>query len=370
MHLPALDGVIARIPEIDGFADADVLDKIHVREDDILLLSGSLVDGSGTPSSDFDFCVIAPEKDDRFHRDTFPREGHMRFYTSDERVKESFDYLPGGLLGVNAEYWTEAEILAMLDAHHRLYEYMTRRARKSSSFAAFKVDFRMLSRLTYAVPLHNAERFALIAEHVNRDEACYTAFRTCVGSYPDFRDLAGMLAQGDDASALLAARKLGADTVRGLTHLFGNTNRNPKYLARFVARLPERLQDLATRFRTLQVRDSAEFGDLRSAVLAWLDLVDDAFGEIRASRDDAPAFPGGDVFIAQLRAELHDSMAWHDEITNEYSFRAREAVDGEPSLRQLIDALVKRSPVSSALPLREWAAGLPAPHGENNRTDR
>ncbi|MCS0635802.1 hypothetical protein NX801_09010 [Streptomyces sp. LP05-1] len=360
-HLAAVNG-------LDEFDEAEVLARIHLADGDILLLSGSLVDGSGTPSSDFDFAVIAPEKDERFHRDTFPRADHMRYYTSGDRVRASFDYLPDSLLGVDVEYWTVREISDMLAAHGRLYAHMRSRARKSSSFAASAVDFRLLSRLTYGVPLANAAGFEKLASDIRPGEIAYTAFRTAIGSYPDFRDLAGMWAQGDHESALIAARKLGVDTFRGLTHAHGNTNRNPKYLARFLARLPEPLSELTGSFRRLNAYGVAGPEHAADAVLEWLDLIDLAFAEIRRVRDEAEAFVGRQEFLGLLRAELHESMSWNAEISNEYCFRAREAEEDVPALRELLAALTARRPAPHRLPLREWAAGREAPAGENNKS--
>ncbi|MGW2031049.1 nucleotidyltransferase domain-containing protein [Streptomyces spinosus] len=366
--MPSFRSHIAPVPGIDDFDEEAVLARIHLVESDVLLLSGSLVDGSGTPSSDFDFCVVAESEDDRFHRGTFPRGAHMRYYTSGDRVKASFDYLPQSLLGVDVEYWTVQEITDMLDAHANLYRYMRTRARKSSGFSASAVDFRLLSRLSYAVPLTNAAAFEKIAEAVRPGEIAYTAFRTAVGSYPDFRDLAGMWAQGDHESALVAARKLGADTFRGLTHVYGNTNRNPKYLARFLSRLPARLSGLTERFRHLYSYGPGSASGAPGAVLEWLDLIDLAFAEIRRARDEAEAFVGRAEFLGLLKAELHESMSWNAEISNEYCFRAREAEDGLPPLRDVLAALEARGAVEHALPLRQWASGRTAPLGENNKS--
>ncbi|MFI9382477.1 hypothetical protein [Kutzneria sp. NPDC052558] len=360
--------IASGIRGMEEFDENAVLAKAHLVDSDVLMLSGSLVDGSGTPSSDFDFCVIAEQPDERFHRETFPRAEHMRYYTSGDRVKASFDYLPDSLLGVDVEYWTAQAVKDMLAAHHILYQRMTRRARKSSSFASSAVDFRLLSRLTYGVPLTNPEAYEEITAELAPGEVCYTAFRVAVGSYPDFRDLAGMWVQGDHESALVAARKLGQDTFRGLTHVYGNTNRNPKYLSRFLARLPAHLTDLATRFRRLHAFGVAEPADAPEAILAWLDLIDEAFAEIRRVRDDRPSFVGRDEFLDLLRGELHETIGWNAEISNEYCFRAREAADDLPSLREVLAALEKRGAVEHGLPLREWAAGRLAPAGENNKS--
>ncbi|MFJ9648350.1 hypothetical protein ACWEPM_26000 [Streptomyces sp. NPDC004244] len=358
---------VAAVTGMDDFDEEAVLAKIHLVEDDILVLSGSLVDGSGTPSSDFDFCVLARSKDERFHRDTFPRDQHMRYYTSGDRVKASFDYLPHSLLGVDVEYWTVQEVSAMLAAHDQLYAQMRTRARKSSGFAASAVDFRVLSRLTYAVPLTNATEFEELAARVRPGEIAYTAFRAAVGSYPDFRDLAGMWAQGDHEAALIAARKLGVDTFRGLTHVHGNTNRNPKYLGRFLARSPLPTE-LTSRFRALNAYGTGAAGDPADAVLEWLDLVDLAFAEIRTAREKAEAFVGRTEFLDLLRNELHESMTWNAEISNEYCFRAREAEPGLPSLRELLSAMTARDAAAHHLPIREWAKGRTAPAGENNKS--
>ncbi|MGC2997195.1 hypothetical protein ACPF8X_01995 [Streptomyces sp. G35A] len=359
---------IAAVTALDDFDEQDVLNHIHLAPDDILVLSGSLVDGSGTPSSDFDFCVLAREKDERFHRETFPRERHMRYYTSGDRVRASFDYLPQSLLGVDVEYRTVGEVTDMLAAHADLYAYLRTRARKSSAFAASAVDFRLLSRLTYGVPLTNATAFEEVARLVRPGEVAYTAFRTAVGSYPDFRDLAGMWAQEDYESALIAARKLGTDTFRGLTHVYGNTNRNPKYLARFLARLPERLAPLTDRFRHLNAYGVAGPDAAADAVLEWLDLVDAAFAEIRSVRDTTEAFVSGPDFMDLLKGELHQTMSWNAEISNEYCFRAREAAADVPSLRDLLAAMTGRRAAGHGLPLRTWAEGRAAPAGEDNKS--
>ncbi|MFJ2112737.1 MULTISPECIES: hypothetical protein [unclassified Streptomyces] len=359
---------ISAVTAIDDFDEQDVLARVHLAPDDILLLSGSLVDGSGTPSSDFDFCVLARDKDERFHRDTFPRERHMRYYTSGDRVRASFDYLSRSLLGVDVEYRTVREVTDMLAAHADLYAYLRTRARKSSAFATSAVDFRLLSRLTYGVPLTNAPAFEEVARLVRPGEVAYTAFRTAVGSYPDFRDLAGMWAQGDHESALIAARKLGTDTFRGLTHVHGNTNRNPKYLARFLTRLPQRLAPVTDRFRHLNAYGVAEPAAAADAVLEWLDLVDLAFAEIRRVRDTTEAFVSGADFMDLLKGELHRTMSWNAEISNEYCFRAREATDDVPPLRDLLTALTRRRAAGLGLPLRDWAEGRAAPAGEDNKS--
>ncbi|WP_130799759.1 hypothetical protein [Streptomyces otsuchiensis] len=359
---------IAAVTGTDDFDEQEVLAHIHLAPDDILLLSGSLVDGSGTPSSDFDFCVLAREKDERFHRATFPRGRHMRYYTSGDRVKASFDYLPGSLLGVDVEYRTVHEVTDMLAAHADLYAYLRTRARKSSAFATSAVDFRLLSRLTYAVPLTGRAAYEEIAGLVRPAEVAYTAFRTAVGSYPDFRDLAGMWAQQDYESALIAARKLGTDTFRGLTHVHGGTNRNPKYLARFLTRLPPSLAPVTDRFRQLNAYGVAGPGAAPGAVLEWLDLIDLAFAEIRRVRDDTEAFVSRGDFLDLLKGELHQTMSWNAEISNEYSFRAREAEDGLPPLRELLAAMTRREAATHNLPLRDWAEGRAAPSGEDGKS--
>jgi hypothetical protein len=357
---------VAPVRGLDPIPEDAVWRKIHLRDTDTLVLSGSLVDGSGTPSSDLDFCVIAEEADDRFDRQTFPRHEHMRYYTSGSRVKGSFDYLPDSLLGVDVEYRTIAEVLAMLDAHDSLYAHLRSRARKSSSFASTPIDFRLISRLTYGVVLQD-RGFEAVRKRVNAQEIAFTAFRTAVGSYPDFRDLVGMLAQGDHESAGTAVAKLATDTFRGLTHLHGNTNRNPKYLVRFLDRLPASLQDLASRYRGLGNPVGAGESDALENVFASLDLIDEVYEEIRGSRDSTPAFNSREKFLALLTAELHQDMQWNAEISNEYCFRAREAVDGLPSLRELATAMMDRKAASHSLSLQQWAADRPAPCGEDNK---
>jgi hypothetical protein len=178
-----------------------------------------------------------------------------------------------------------------------------------------------------------------------------------------------MWAQQDYETALIAARKLGADTFRGLTHLYGNTNRNPKYLLRFLSRLPAPLSGLVDRFRQMHVYGVADATAAPDAILIWLDLVDLAFDEIRRVRDEVDAFPSREDFLDLLKSELHETMSWNAEISNEYCFRAREAEDGLPSLRELLAAMERRTAVEHHLPLEQWAAGRIAPTGESSRAE-
>lgn len=358
---------ISNVLGVGDFDPRAITEKIHLRPTDILLLSGSLVEGTGTPTSDFDFCIVSDEPDDRFRSGTFPHCAHMRFYTSGERVTASFDYLRDSLLGVDVEYRTGAEIREAIERHRTLYEHLRQRARKSSSFGSTGVDYRLLSRLSYAVPLQNAEKFAQLTADLNVEQICYAAFRTSVGSFPDFRDITGAWIQQDYATALALVRKLAGDHVRGLTHMHGNTNRNPKYLSRYVQRLPPRFASFIAEFHKLYEDDVRQAGSPKDAVLRWLDLVDDVYGWIRRERDQFTAFPTRADFLAALRRELHSEMEWHGEIDREYAFRAREVIDGLPRLADMIRDTPGIRSGEAGLPFRAWAAqNTDVPRGENN----
>lgn len=352
-----------------NFRDVDVFKRILLKEADILVLSGSLIEGFGTPTSDFDFCVIAQAEDERFHRESFDKDRNLRFYTSGDRVKASFDYLEGCKLGVDVEYRTLAEIEGMINRLDEFYHYLYRRARKYSSFAPTGIDFRLLARLTYAEPMQNEGAFKRIRERLNIDKICYCLYRTAVGSYPDFRDIVGFWDRGDYVSALLQARKFATDNFRGLTHLMGNTNTNVKYLTSYAGKyLVDNLSDLREQFRVLTISDMTLAGSEKQATLAWMSLVEQVFQAISNVRAGLSFMPSAKQFIASIKKEINPKAVWHEEVSLEYVFRLKEVRSDLPTVKSLLELGCEALEENHKSLIKDWFAEVESyGNGEDQR---
>jgi hypothetical protein len=184
-------------------------------------LTGSLIRGWGNSGSDLDFYVIT---DEPWH----PSEAVSASVPLGQG-KIYFKALKESGVGWDVEYWQEAQIEQVLAKVSR--EHYEQRVLLGGLLTGFERD--MLERLLYAVPIDGA---SWLAETRRRLEA--SAFLPMVvcdalalaKTYLD--DAEGMLAIGDDDSAVLAARTAFTHTVDGLLAAHGVAARNAKWHAR------------------------------------------------------------------------------------------------------------------------------------------
>jgi len=310
-----------------------LLERAHITANDIVLIAGTLIEGIGTPCSDFDVYII---KEARIRPDELPPNCSHRYMTNNGEVVVTYETLPETNIGVDIEYKTTSELKNAIKDVSQLYNYLRQRAK----FSGTKGDHeQLIYRAFHAIPVQNADAFRSLIGNLKAHEVCFNAYRRSAFSYPYFRDIVGCWRQGDFETSFLMARKWGLDNARAFTHLNGNVNTGDKYLLRYVARLPTRDDDIKSIVQRLATAGATTAKQLREYVLDWCDAVDMIAARSLSIRNTTRGFPSTDDQLALTRLEVSASLRWHTELSREFAYRNREFLRGLPPLREFLDEI-------------------------------
>jgi hypothetical protein len=340
------DGVLRLLDGRVEMPMRDLLGHVHADEADIVLIGGTLIEGIGNWTSDFDIYVITNQR-----RGNFPIHEHHRTYTTKEKVSGTFDFMEDYSFTVDVYYRELQEfenlILRMKEEYqecrHRTKIFASRMPDHNKKFAHRLFDARVVQ---------GEERFKEIFIGITREEYCYVAYRQVTCAYPEFRDIVGSWRDGDLDTCSYLARTFLRRQVLGFTHLNGNINMNDKWAVKLARRLPDRFRPLGDRFVELLNRGIAGDGQKRRLILDCLDLADDIFAASQPLLDADPAFQPCSEGREITAAERARYDRWHPELTREFAYRSRLFMSGLPPMREFLDegpgsglrALIERDP--------------------------
>jgi hypothetical protein len=311
----------------------ELLKHVHATDRDIVLISGTLIEGIGNWTSDFDIYVIVDQR-----RDGFPTERHHRTYATKGKVSGSFDFMDGYSFTVDVYYRERAELAKLVEKMRA--EYAERRYRtKIMPSKMPDHDQKFAHRLFDMILVQGEEEFRRIFTGITRDEYCYVAYRQVTCAYPEFRDIVGCWRDGDLDTGCYHARTFLRRQMLGFTHLNGNINMNEKWTVKLAKRLPARFRPLGQRYVELQNRGAGSDGEKRRLIVDCLDLVDDIFAASRRLLNANPAYltcaEAADV-TARERAQY---TRWHPELTREFAYRSRLFMADLPPMREFLDEM-------------------------------
>jgi predicted nucleotidyltransferase len=205
----------------------------------VIYLSGSIVEGFANSSSDIDIFVIS---------DRSPVGGSI---IRKKHFAISIYYIEAQR--IDFEYWAPKHIM---DIANRL-----RLTDVGREFVAEKLDLveeLFIHRLSIAVPLCNAEGLASWQSRFDFDKfRAYMVQQSIHRIDGALEDLSGMLDDADLETALFRARHVVELTVDAYCHHAGNTNGLPKWRSRILSNLPDTAltADVKNTFWRLQFPD-------------------------------------------------------------------------------------------------------------------
>lgn len=324
----------------------DLLGHVHADESDIVLIAGTLIEGIGNWTSDFDIYVITQQR-----RSEFPVHEHHRTYATKEKVSGTFDFMDGYSFTVDVYY---REIQEFENLILRMKEEYKECRHRTKIFASRMPDHnkKFAHRLFDALVVQGEEHFKKISTGITREEYCYVAYRQVTCAYPEFRDIVGSWRDGDLDTCSYLARTFLRRQMLGFTHLNGNINMNEKWTIKLARRLPERFRPLGDRFVEALSRGIPGDEDKRRLVFDCLDLADDIFAASRPLLETNPAFQSCEEGREITAAERARYDRWHPELTREFAYRSRLFMSGLPPMREFLDenpgtglhALIERDP--------------------------
>jgi hypothetical protein len=325
----------------------EILRGVPFAENDVVVVTGTLIEGIGTPHSDIDVYVIC---DKLPTSDQIPQGTHMATRDPQGRVTQIFDYLDDHGLAIDIEYWTK-------DTVNQKIAYIDQRFRhlcKSSFTVLTGIDGTtsdLLHKLSVGLCVNEPEQFQNIMSKFDRRQFCYIQYRSSCGALWDLRDLQGYWKTGDWNTGLLATRDFLVTQMGGLTLLTGYTNSKRKWIFRRLEKIDPKYRHLTSRFTELISR-AADTDEMKKETIRQsfdlVDLVWDAFREIIDASNFYPdtqklsAMLEQEFRVKEVSASVARSEGFAPDISRaqtrfQYLFRRKYLLGDGPPLRSYLD---------------------------------
>jgi hypothetical protein len=338
-----MSGDVGEISILGGrhkFSFAEILRRTPHGSNDIVLVSGSLIEGMGNIHSDLDIYVIC---DSPPSATSLPGV-HNYVDTRNDQVEFIYDYLTPDGLAFHAQYFSFAELDCLAATLSREFQESLsttkiRRAFLGQSLAVRNPHADFVHRAFHAIPVLNASRWHDVRSRFDADHICYLLYRTAAGGYPEFKDIWGTWLAGDYETSYRAVSEYACEQVRGLTHLCGNTNPKRKWLFHYLDALPDELKPLARRLRELFFKGCSSSDEQASAVLHFLDLIDDVWLAYRPCFARRAGFKTFEAAISAIEREFSEEPSHDEQTVLEYEHRRKQfGGEGRPLRHFLLPA--------------------------------
>lgn len=248
--------------------EQEIMERACALPGDIVILSGTLVEGIGNKHSDIDLYVVGDELPGR------DRVG-PRAYTgyADGRVRAYYDYLESAGFGFDVEYYTRSEVADMKEAVLSLYN----KARGGTKILRERLEdptADALHKFRIGICLQQAEEYRSLFEDRFWAMLSFILYRNKTGGYPEFKDIMGAWGSGDYDTSLHIMREFVLNQTAALGHLTGMTNGRAKWVFQTIKGLPEEYQDIAKDVLRWLYTEKLTEEAKRTAVLDACDLID------------------------------------------------------------------------------------------------
>lgn len=303
-------------------SSSEVLSRAAAKPTDIVILSGTLVEGIGNRHSDVDVYVIGQEQP------TVEEIGKRNFtgVTGDGRVGQVYDYLDDGGFGFDVEYFTHDDIAGIKQKIDALY----RRAMSSTKILRTRLERAeddAIHKLHVGTVIQGQEAFDALFPPSVFEKCCFVMYRNRTGGYPEVKDIMGAWVTGDLDTCLLVTQQYLTEQASGLFHLYGCSNTKPKWFLSNLKRLPEELSDLKRRIRHWFLQDKTSDDRIRTAILEACNLIDEIFEAGARALGRSPLYYSAEE-AARLTDEEYARETFHDAQT-QLEFAHRRCVFGE-----------------------------------------
>lgn len=264
---------------------ADLIRRSRATDDDVVVLSGTLLEGFGNLYSDLDVYVIGEQLPVRTTEEpgAFAVREDGRVRRVNELLAESTNIL------LDLQYYTFRELDTLARSLNALYlesRQGTRRYRKTLHHE----DEDLIHKLLTGTILQDGTTGFDVHKIFDQNMLCFLKYRNEVGGYPEFRDLAGSWTADDVDTCLYNARGYLISQVSAMMFLAGSTNPRPKWFLRKLAALGTEYaafrDDL---LRWLYAPRNTET-QKREAIESACDLIDAAYSQHRRLLDTHPRY--------------------------------------------------------------------------------
>lgn len=325
-----------------------VFDRVRAAEGDIVLVSGTLIEGIGNIHSDLDIYILVEALP---KAGQFDIESHVAVCDLDDEVLNSedkdvevgstYDYFGDAGLHVDVKYITYAEVYDMIGKIRSDFDNI--RIDKKLYYPTMSNSFvedqdKFLHRLQHGIALTNSEKYEAIKAAFPTREYCFTLYRQFSPNYFNFKDVQGSWISGQLPMSREISRGLVMRNMQSITHLNQNTNKTSKWIFEYVSQLPEWASDARENFRDLMSRGVSDAQGTRRYILDAMDTMDMIFTTGVELMKLQPLYPQPDECMRHLDAAL-DLRNQGDHFLSQqaYLLRAKNFSRVDTPLRALVD---------------------------------
>ena len=322
---------IARF-EIDSDA---ILNRLPLKGDEVVILSGTIVEGIGNAHSDYDVYVISDRRPS-----VDPSTPHNYLGVEGGEMNQFYDYLNAEGLAFDVEFWTNDDVAAAFEELNSLYERASEKTKIFRPNLGWQTeDF--LHKLAIGMPLTSDQGFGELKKKFSKSKFNFVKYRNFTGGYPEWKDIAGAWMSGDIDTALHDMRMYLNEQLQGLSQLSGNSNYKPKWVMQNLRRLEKAHGELVGDIREWLYRGNLSSETRKQSVLDGADLVDRIFRAGRKYLDSVPEFYSVDTALSLTEAEFRTEQIFDEQTKVEFEHRRRIFSDEASPLRTHLTGGVK-----------------------------
>jgi len=305
----------------------DLLSRSRATDEDVVVLSGTLLEGFGNLYSDLDLYVIGKELPikgpDAPITLVIREDGCVR------RINETLEDSANLLLDV--QYYTFRELDTLARSLRTLYQE-SRQSTQIYRKTLHHEDEDLIHKLLTGTVLQDGTRQFDARATFDPGMFCFLKYRNEVGGYAEFRDLVGSWSGGDLDTCLYNTRGYLVSQVSGMMFLAGNTNPRPKWFVRRLSSLPADYLDIREGVMCWMQSAHRTMSQKREAVEAACNLIDNTYRHARALLDTNPNYFSIEEALELTEREF-SARATHDKDTRvEWHLRRRMFAEAERPL--------------------------------------
>jgi hypothetical protein len=271
-----------------------ILAKAHYKSEDIVLLSGTLIEGIGNAHSDLDCLVICnrrPRISELKRTNALVADAAYAPLTQDGEVHNTTDYFGRSSIHIDFDYITFEEIAELLARIETLYRDLREDQRILFDPLLGTKETRIFHRLVIARAVRNAAAFAPLRCRLPIHAFCYIAFRECLPDYYTFKDVQGAWNAGEYWMARDIARGMTIRHTQAYLHLLLETNRNAKWLYANTRKHSSAEFLLDRKFQAIMSIGAEHEEECRDHIIRMLAFMDELYARTPALVENRPEFP-------------------------------------------------------------------------------
>ncbi len=317
------------------------LENSYISDGDIVIVSGTLVEGIGNVFSDIDVYVIT---DKLRIKSEITVENHHRVFTRDRTIlrhdsddEEVFliqSIYPDTGIKVDFEYRTFTEVDELFNTIDSIFNYASENLILLTKCISAR-DECLVHRLLNGIIVYNENAYNKMMVRFDLQKYSYITYRWVASDFSVLMDIIGASDKGEYDRATELARINMITQMMGYLHIRGVTNTDPKWLLTYMNSNKQVDSNIKDEFISLYYFNNIVDGASSKIeyIKKTLDLVDTMYSASVRFLDECDLYPSGEYALKMLDRDLKEFADIDSFKELEYAYRARAYGDDAVSTK-------------------------------------